>query len=357
MLNAKPGFDQDQQLVLNLTGEQAQRNSAILVKQLAANTNFKSVTNAAAPLVSGDMNLYATGKSINDKEIVFFDFADENYLRTLGLQLISGSNFSPETFTNTNLQEDSELHDFGKQIILNEEAAKLLGFDPYTAPGKYVSHLHNGIVYQYKIAGVVKNYHYFSLHAVIGPCAIMNVNPLRCTTIIAKVDSRHIPAAIQYASNQWKKLNPDTPFSYGFLNDMFQADYTQDQREQQMIGIFTAMAIFISCLGLLGLITYTLTQKAREIGIRKVIGASVANIVMLFYKQYFRLVLIANIIALPLAWYFMHSWLNDFPYRIGISWWVFALSLSAGSVIAFCTIAFKTIRAANANPVDSLRAE
>jgi putative ABC transport system permease protein len=357
MLNAKPGFDQDQQLVLNLTGEQAQRNSAILVKQLAANTNFKSVTNAAAPLVSGDMNLYATGKSINDKENVFFDFADENYLKTLGLQLISGSNFSPETFTNINLQEDSELHDFGKQIILNEEAAKLLGFDPYTAPGKYVSHLHNGIVYQYKIAGVVKNYHYFSLHAVIGPCAIMNVNPLRCTTIVAKVDGRHIPAAVQYASNQWKKLNPDTPFSYGFLNDMFQADYTQDQREQQMIGIFTAMAIFISCLGLLGLITYTLTQKAREIGIRKVIGASVANIVMLFYKQYFRLVLIANIVALPLAWYFMHSWLNDFPYRIDIGWWMFALSLSAGSVIAFCTIAFKTIKAANANPVESLRAE
>jgi putative ABC transport system permease protein len=357
MLNAKTGFDQDQQLVLNLNGEQAQKNSAILVKQLSGNNNFKSVTNATAPLVSGDMNLYATGKSINDKQIVFFDFADENYLKTLGLQLISGSNFSPETFTNTDMQEDSELHDFGKEVILNEEAAKLLGFDPYTAPGKYVSHLHNGVVYQYKIAGVVKNYHYFSLHAIIGPCAIMGINPLRCTTIVAKVDSRHIPSAIQYASDQWKKLNPDTPFSYGFLNDIFQSDYTQDQREQQMIGIFTAMAIFISCLGLLGLITYTVTQKAREIGIRKVIGASVTSIVMLFYKQYFRLVLIANIIALPLAWYFMNSWLRDFPYRIGISWWVFALSLSAGSVIAFCTIAFKTVKAANANPVNSLRAE
>jgi putative ABC transport system permease protein len=357
MLNAKSGFDQDQQLVLNLNGEQAQKNSAILVKQLSGNNNFKSVTNATAPLVSGDMNLYATGKSINDKQIVFFDFADENYLKTLGLQLISGSNFSPETFTNTNMQEDSELHDFGKEVILNEEAAKLLGFDPYTAPGKYVSHLHNGVVYQYKIAGVVKNYHYFSLHAVIGPCAIMGINPLRCTTIVAKVDSRHIPSAIQYASDQWKKLNPDTPFSYGFLNEMFQSDYTQDQREQQMISIFTAMAIFISCLGLLGLITYTVTQKAREIGIRKVIGASVTSIVMLFYKQYFRLVLIANIIALPLAWYFMNSWLRDFPYRIGISWWVFVLSLSAGSIIAFCTIAFKTVKAANANPMDSLRAE
>ncbi len=357
MLNTKPGFDQDQQLVLNLNGDQAQRNSAVLVKQLSNNVNFKSVTDATAPLISGDMNLYPATKTIEDKQIVFFDYADENYLKTLGLELISGNNLSPEAFTNTNMQEDMELHDFGKEVILNEEAAKLLGFDPYTAAGKYVSHLHNGVVYSYKVVGVVKNYHYFSLHAAIGPCAIMAVNPIRCTTIVAKVDARHIPAAVQYASDQWKKLNPDTPFSYGFLNDIFQGDYIQDQREQQMIGIFTALAIFISCLGLLGLITYTVTQKAREIGIRKVIGASVPSIVMLFYKQYFKLVIIANIIALPLGWYFMNSWLHDFPYRVSISWWVFALSLSAGAIIAFFTIAFKTVRAANANPVDSLRAE
>ena len=357
MLNAKTGFDKDQQLVLNLNGEQAQKNSAVLAKRLSGNANFKSVTNAAASLVSGDMNLYPAGKSINDKQIVFLDFADENYLKTLGLQLISGSNYSPEVFNNTNMQEDMELHDFGKQIILNEEAAKLLGLDPYTAPGKYVSHLHNGVVYNYKVVGVVKNYHYFSLHATIGPCAIMNVNPLRCSTIVAKIDGRHIAAAVQYASNQWQKLNPDTPFSYGFLDDIFQADYIRDQREQQMIGIFTAMAIFISSLGLLGLITYTVAQRAREIGIRKVIGASVINIMMLFYKQYFKLVLIANMIALPLGWYFMNNWLRDFPYRVAISWWVFAVSLSAGIIVAFCTIAFKTVRAAAANPVDSLRAE
>ncbi|HEY2582012.1 MAG TPA: FtsX-like permease family protein, partial [Mucilaginibacter sp.] len=160
-----------------------------------------------------------------------------------------------------------------------------------------------------------------------------------------------------YVSEKWAKLNPDTPFYYGFLDFIFNSDYLQDQRQQKMSSIFTAMAIFISCLGLLGLVTYTLTQKAREIGVRKVIGASITNIVLLFYKQYFKLVLIANIIALPLAWYFMNVWLRDFPYRVDISWWVFATSLSAGVVIAFCTIAFKTIKAASANPVDSLRAE
>ena len=357
MLNAKTGFDDEQQLVINLNSGQAQKNGPALVKEFENNINFKSVTNATAPLISGDMNLFPADKTIDSKQIVFLDFADENYLKTLGLQLIAGSNFNRESFTNTNMLEDMEVHDFGKEIVLNEEAAKLLGFNPYTAPGKYVSHLHNGIVYKYKIAGVVKNYHFFSLHTAIGPCAIMAGNPLRCTAIVAKVDRHHIAAAVQFASDQWKKLNPDTPFSYGFLNDIFQSDYIQDQRMQQMTGIFTGMAIFISCLGLLGLITYSLGQKAKEIGIRKVIGASIGSIVALFYKQYFRMVLVANVIALPLAWYFMHKWLSDFPYRVHISWWIFVLSLFAGLFIAFCTIAFKTIRAASANPIESLRSE
>jgi len=357
MLNTRPGFDQEQQLVLNLNGDQAQKNSAVLSRLLSANANFKSVTAATAPLISGDMNLYPAQKTIADKQIVFFDFTDSNYLKTMGLQLIAGHNFGQETFTNTNMQEDMELHDFGKQVILNEEAAKELGFDPYKAVGNYVSHLHNGVVYTYQIVGVVKNYHYFTLHSAIGPCAIMNVNPLRCNTIVAKVDGKHAEAAIQYASTQWKKLNPNTPFSYGFLNDIFQADYIQDKRQQQMMGIFTGLAIFISCLGLLGLITYSVTQKMREIAVRKVIGASVKNIVMLFYRQYFKLIIVANLIALPLAWYFMRGWLADFPYRVSISWWMFLIPTVAGIMVTFCTIALKTIKAANANPVDSLRAE
>jgi len=357
MINAKTGFDKDQQLVINLNSAQSQKNSDVLIKQMNGNANFKTITRATAPLISGDMNLYASGRSISDKQIVFMDFADENYLKTLGLQLISGSNISPVTFTNTNMQEDMELHDFGKEIILNEEATKLLSLDPYTAAGKYVSHLHNGIVYNYKIVGVVKNYHYFSLHASIGPCGIMACNPLRCTSIVAKVNGHQAASAVQFVSDQWKKFNPDTPFSYGFLDAIFQSDYSRDQSTQKMTGIFATMAIFISCLGLLGLITYSLTRKAREIGIRKVLGASVSNIVVLFYKQYFRLVLVANLIALPLGWYFMRNWLSDFPYKVSISWWVFAISLLSGLIVAFLTISFKTIRAATINPVESLRNE
>jgi putative ABC transport system permease protein len=152
-------------------------------------------------------------------------------------------------------------------------------------------------------------------------------------------------------------MNMDAPFSYGFLNDIFQADYIHDQREQQMMSAFTAIAIFISCLGLLGLITYTLGQKAREIGIRKVVGASVADIVLLFSRQYVTLIVIANLIAWPLAWYVMNKWLQDFPYRIELSWWMFAISLATGLIMALITLSFKTIRAAMVNPIVSLRAE
>jgi len=357
IINAKPGFDQDQQLTIDLNSDQARNNSAAFIAQLKSNPNFKSVSGATGPLYSGDMNFYAPGKTINDKQDVFLDFTDENYVNTLGVQLVSGSNFTPQAFTNTDMQQDMELNDMGRQVILNEEAIRVLGLDSSTAVGKFVSHLHNGVVYQYKIAGVLKNYHYFSLHTAIGAYGIIPVNPKRFTTIIAKVNGNQMAGAIKYAGNQWKQLNPDAPFSYNFLSDVFRWDYVSDQREQQLIGSYTFVAVLVSCLGLLGLITYTVTQKAREIGIRKVIGASEANIVMLFSKQYFKLILIANLIAWPVGWYLMNNWLTGFAYRININWWMFAATLFAGIVITFSTIAFKTIKAAIANPVDSLRAE
>jgi len=358
MISSKPGFNQDQQMVINLNSDQTKSNTPYFISQLASNPNFEIVTGATGALLSGDMNLFPAGKTVDDKHDVFLEFTDENYLKALDLKLIAGTNFTPLTFNNKNTDEGMELNDMGREVILNEEAVKVLGMNPYTAPGKYVSHRHNGIIYNYKIVGVMKDYHYFSMHNAIGALGIIQANPDRFTTVIAKIKGKNAAAAIKFTQQNWKALNPQTPFSYWFLNDIFKYDYEQDEHQQQMIGAFAVIAIFISCLGLLGLITYTLSQRAREIGIRKVIGASVGNIIMLFYKQYFKLVIIANIIALPLAWYYMSNlWLSSFAYRIAIEWWIFAVSLSIGIVIAFCTIAFKTIRAAVVNPVISLKAE
>ncbi len=357
MVNSKPGFDRDQQLVISLNTPEARSHSLDLVSELKANPRFKSVSGASDALCSSDMFLYPQEKTIADKQDFFMVFADNNYLQTLGLNLVSGANFSPQTFGNSNPQEDVEVNDLGRQIIINEEGAKALGLDVYTAPGKYLSHLHEGKVYNYQIVGVVKNYHYFSLHTSIGPFAIVPMNPARFSTVIAKVNGRQIPGALQFAGQKWKALNPGSPFNSAFLDYLFSLDYVQDARTQQMSGIFTFIAIFISCLGLLGLVTYSVAQRAREIGIRKVIGASVSGIVLLFTKQYLKLIVIANIIAWPLGWYFMDKWLQGFSYRIEISWWMFGFSLAAGVVVALGTITFKTVKAAMANPVESLRSE
>jgi putative ABC transport system permease protein len=358
MMNAKTGVDQTQQLVINLNSAQAAKNSAYLIQQLKANPGFQSVAGAAGMLVSGDMNMYPQEKTITDKRSVFLNLTDSNYAETLGLQFIAGGNFSPVTFGNTDMAKDLEANDIGRQIILNEEAVKTMGYPTaQSAIGKYLSRFYNNVVYQYKIVGVVKNYHYFSLHAAIGAHGIIPANPLRFTTIIAKIKSGNTGAAIKFTEQQWKQLNPDTPFNYSFMNDAFRWDYLQDQRQQQMMGSFTVIAIVISCLGLLGLVTYTISQKAKEIGIRKVIGAGVADIVLLFSAQYLKLILIANLIAWPIAWYFMNRWLLDFPYRITISWWIFVASLIAGLLVALLTLGYKTIIAALKNPVISLRAE
>jgi putative ABC transport system permease protein len=357
MINTKPGFDQDQQLVINLNTDQARNNIGYYRDLLAVNPNFQQVSAAASSLVSGDMNMYAQGKTENDKHDVYLDLVDEHYLKTMGIKLISGTDFTPATFTNKNTELDLEANDIGRQVIINEQAAKALGLNAYTAPGNYLSRFYNGVVYNYKIMGVMKDYHFFSLHSAIGPAMIMPANPIRFSTIIAKVKGNNMAEAIKYSQQVWKVLNPDTPFTYEFLNDSFTWDYMQDQREKQMMGTCAVIAILISGLGLLGLITYSLNQRAKEIGIRKVIGASVSSIVVLFYKKYFKLILIANFIALPLAWYYMNKWLSDFPYRVQIGWLTFMLSLSAGVIIAFFTIAIKTIGAAIANPVISLRSE
>ena len=355
MRNTKPGFDQDQQLAIYEQTPSAQVNTTSLINKLNASSIFKTVTGASAPLVSGDFNLYLQGKTVHEQQNIMLDFADTNYVKALGLKLISGTNFTPIAFTNTDMHQDMEDNDIAPQIIINENAAKAFNIDPYTAPGKYVSRLHKGKIYNYRVMGVIKDYNFFSLHSPIMPFGIMMANPKRYATVVAKFKGTDAATAIKIAGKAWKELNPDAPFNYGFMDKAFSWDYDQDQHQQTMLTACSVIAIFISCLGLLGLITYTLGQRAKEIGIRKVIGAGMGNIVMLFYRQYFWLVFIANVIALPIGWYFMNNWLQAFAYKINISWWIFAASLASGVLIAFCTIAFKTARAAMANPVESLR--
>jgi putative ABC transport system permease protein len=349
--------DEDQQLVFRMTSEESTKNGGYYMQQLKANPMFEHVAGAMDALLSGDMNLFPAEKTVEAKQDIYLDLVGGNYISTLGLQLVAGTNFTPAAFTNTDMQEKLETNDIGRQVILNEEAVKALGYTVNNVVGKTLAHMNDGHKYEYIVVGVIKDYHYFSLHSPIGPIGLMPVNPRRFNTIVAKVRGKDMDAALQYAREKWRAINADTPFYSAFLSDIFRYDYAADRREQQMMSAFTFIAILISCLGVLGLITYTVGQKAKEIGIRKVIGASVADIVFLFARQYLRLILVANLIAAPIGWYLMQQWLQAFPYHVAVRWWMFALALGMGCVVTFVTLSFKTIRAALANPVDALRGE
>jgi putative ABC transport system permease protein len=357
MMTARTGVDDDQQLVIRMFTEESTKNVGYYMQQLKADPRFQSVAGATDPMMAGDMNLYPAEKTVESKRDIYLDYVGENYLSSLGLKLIAGTGFTPATFTNTNMKEPLETSDIGRQVILNEEAVKALGYTVSNVVGKTLAHVHDSTIYRYTVMGVMKDYHYFSLHAPIGPMALMPVNPRRFATIIAKVRGRDMEGAYRYAMEKWRTINGDTPFLCDLLSNVFRYDYATDRRQQQMMSAFTIIAILISCLGVLGLITYTVGQKAREIGIRKVIGASVADIVFLFARQYLRLILVANLIAAPIGWYLMQQWLRPLAYHIDISWWMFAVALGMGCMVTFATLSVKTIRAALANPVDALRGE
>jgi putative ABC transport system permease protein len=202
----------------------------------------------------------------------------------------------------------------------------------------------------------MKDFHFRGLQEPIKPLS-MRIETDRTDLISVNVASANLPSTIAAIEKEWKKQIPNRPFSYSFLDEMFNKQYRGEERFGKLFLNFAILAIFISCLGLLGLASYSTNQRTKEIGIRKVMGASVQGIINLLSKDFLALVFISFFIAMPVAWYFMHSWLKDFHYRTDISWWVFVLSGLLALVIAVLTVSFQAIRAAVTNPVKSLRAE
>ena len=185
----------------------------------------------------------------------------------------------------------------------------------------------------------------------------MRIEPGGCNLVSAKVAAANLPATISAIEGKWKSLIPNRPFSYFFLDDFFDKQYRSEDRFGKLFLNFAILAIFISCLGLLGLASYSTIQRTKEIGVRKVLGASVSSIVNLLSREFLKLVAISSLIAFPIAWYAMHNWLKDFAYRSEISWWIFISAAALATIIALFTISFQAIRAAITNPVKSLRTE
>jgi putative ABC transport system permease protein len=269
---------------------------------------------------------------------------DENYIPALGMKMAMGRNFSADFPTDSS------------GIIINEAALKLFGFkDPLNRPLYYMNDFPKKDLTKFHIIGIVKNFNFNTLREEVTPLCFL-YQPQN-SSIAFRVHSANLPNLISLIQNKFKNLAPQQPFSYSFMDDDFNKTYSNEQRMGGISMTFSALAILIACLGLLGLITFAAEQRAKEIGIRKVLGASGGNIVSMLSKDFLKLVFIASLIAIPLAWWAMNKWLQGFAYRIQISWWILASAALLAVFIALVTIFYQAMKAAIANPVDSLRSE
>jgi putative ABC transport system permease protein len=272
--------------------------------------------------------------------------ADQDFVPTYGISLAAGRNFSRDYATDT------------ASFLLNEAATKILGL---SAPGEAVG---KNFVYgavKGKIVGVLNDFHFESMHQkilpmiLVMPSATLGGNPFG--RISVKVSGGDLPGAISHLEATWKKFLPEAPFEYSFLDERFNDLYRSEQRQGALFTAFAGIAIFIACLGLFGLASFAITQRVKEIGIRKVLGASTSGIVALLSGDFMKLVAIAALIAFPVAGYAMNKWLQDFAYRIDMPWWIFLLAGILAALVALITIGLQAVRAALANPATSLRSE
>ena len=350
MENQNLGFSKEQKIVLPLQTNEALTNADALKTSLLGSSEITSATVAGSyPGVESVLSMlfYADGKKAQENVDIRTHYAETDYLETLDIKLLSGRDFK------TPIANDQGT------MILNETAARQLGFTVEDAPGKKVHFDLNNETFTLEVIGVVKDYHYQSLHEKIKPMALLVApffsGPTRF--VIASVNTDDYSEALNVIEQRWKKINSGSPFSYSFLDNDFQKNYQKEERSQSLVRYFTFIAIFIACLGLFGLATFTAQQRVKEIGVRKVLGASVFQIVSSLSKDVIILVLIAIVLAAPIAYYAMEEWLGNFAYRVEIQWWIFLVAGVVAITLALCTICYQAIRAALANPVDSLRSE
>ena len=268
---------------------------------------------------------------------------DYDYIKTLGMKTIKGRNFSKDFGTDSNA------------VIINQTTAAFLGYKDPVGQKIYTLNRDNTQTISYHIIGVVQNFNFESLKKDIGPLCFVLGKRGYITSF--KINAANINSLISLIEAKWKAMAPGMPFSYRFLDDSFNEMYNAETRIGKIALIFSILAIFIACLGLFGLATFIAEQRTKEIGIRKVLGASVNGVVRLLSNDFLKLVVIAFIIAAPLSWWAMHHWLQDFAYRTDISWWIFVLAGAITLFIALATVSFQAVRAAIANPVKSLRTE
>ena len=342
MRNRKLGYDKEYLVYAVLRGDMRQQFD-VVKEELLKNPNILAVTSSGTLPTYGynfSNSLWRWEGQDPDEEILMrASFIDYNYFETLGLEIIEGRSYSKQFST-----------DPTEALIVNEEAVKVMGME--SPLGKQLGIGDN----QAKIIGVVKNYHFRSLKQEIEPL-ILILNPSNCWALFARLSSEDVSKTIGYMEKVWGEFASGYPFNYRFMDEAIDNLYRAEQQIGTLFRYFTILAIFISCLGLFGLASFMAEQRTKEIGIRKVLGASVSKILLLLSKEYAKWVLFANIIAWPVAFYVMNRWLQAYAYRINIAVWSFVFAAVLALAIALFTVSYQAIRAATANPADALRYE
>ena len=272
--------------------------------------------------------------------------SDYDFVPTYGIKMIAGRNFSRTYGTDTS------------NFLLNESAVSAIGWkSPEEAIGKDFKY---GFI-KGKVIGVMRDFHFESLRQKIVPLVLIDpavsANQSFFNNLSLKVSGHNVTGTLAVVEKTWRKYLPELPFQYTFLDENFASLYESEQRQGTLFTVFACIAIVIACLGLFGLSAFAITQRVKEIGVRRVLGAKVNTIVTLLSKDFLKLVFIASLIAFPVAWYAMSHWLQDFAYRTSIEWWVFVLSAVLALIVALGTISYHAIKAAIANPSKSLRSE
>jgi putative ABC transport system permease protein len=344
--NKDLGFNKDQ--IITIPNSYALgSNEQVFKQQMLQDPRIVNATTClykpAGPTNYNNALAYAQGNENNIVDGVEYH-VDENYIPTLGMKMVSGRNFSKDFATDST------------GIILNETAAKAFGWNDISAVGKTVirQNSYRGSNIPFHVIGVVKNFNFKSLHEAVSPLFMCW---LQEGGLIFKIKTTDVAGLLATMKKNWDAYNTDQPFTYSFMDDLFKKTYSTEQKTGNILNIFSLLIILVACLGLFGLATYTAEQRRKEIGIRKVLGASVSQVSQMLSKEFLKLVLIASLIAFPIAWWAMNKWLQSFAYRINISWWIFLVAGLTALLIALITVSFQAIKAAIANPVKSLRTE
>ena len=336
------GFNKDQMMVIDTQGDPAKTTFKEALSQIP---NVKYTAMSSSVPGGGNPGAYSEIENKKgDLQIANLDlyFVDFDYIKQYGIKMVAGRGFSRDFKTDTT-----------QAMVLNEAAVKMFG---YASPEQAIGKRFKQWGREGKIIGVMKDFHFRSLQQVIKPLS-MRIEPQGCNLVSVKIAPYNTSATIAAIENKWKQLIPNRPFDYSFLDESFDKQYRSEDRFGRLFLNFAILAIFISCLGLLGLASYSTIQRTKEIGVRKVLGATTSNIVNLLSIDFLKLVLIAFMIAAPIAWFGMYRWLQNFAYRISPGLWAFILAGLLAVLIAFLTVSFQAIKAAITNPVKSLRTE